>query len=113
MVAERSDDRVHRHRARRAAAMARRRPHRRGPAALRLGPAAARPGGARPLAPPPLSGVTGAPCDWLPDARGLVCRTIVPDLKPLSAAPSAPTGPIVQENLGRKKPAPTNPELLS
>src|SRR3954470_7119210 len=36
------------------------------PDALRLWLADVRTGVARPLATPPLSGVTGAPCDWLP-----------------------------------------------
>lgn len=83
------------------------------PDALRLWLADVRTGAARPIATPPLSGVAGAPCEWLPDARGLVCRTVAADVKPPPAAPSTPAGPIVQENLGSKKPAPTNPELLS
>jgi dipeptidyl aminopeptidase/acylaminoacyl peptidase len=98
------------------------------PDALRLWLADVRTGVARPLATPPLSGAASespcwaadrcgspngySPCEWLPDSRALVCRTVVPDAKP-PTAPSVPTGPIVQENLGSKKPAPTNPELLS
>jgi dipeptidyl aminopeptidase/acylaminoacyl peptidase len=68
---------------------------------------------ARQLATPPLSGVVGGPCDWLPDARTLACRTVPRDLKAPPAAPTAPTGPIVQENTGEKKPAATNPDLLT
>jgi dipeptidyl aminopeptidase/acylaminoacyl peptidase len=68
---------------------------------------------ARQLATPPLSGVVGGPCDWLPDARSLACRTVPRDLKAPPAAPTAPTGPIVQENTGEKKPAATNPDLLT
>jgi dipeptidyl aminopeptidase/acylaminoacyl peptidase len=83
------------------------------PDAMRLWLADARTGAARPLATPPLSGVAGAPCEWLPDSRALVCRTVVAGVQAPPAAPGVPTGPIVQENLGSKKPAPTNPELLS
>jgi len=68
---------------------------------------------ARQLTTPPLSGVVGAPCDWLPDGRSLVCRTVPGDAKAPPAAPSVPTGPIVQENTGEKKPATTNPDLLA
>jgi dipeptidyl aminopeptidase/acylaminoacyl peptidase len=68
---------------------------------------------ARPIATPPLSGVAGAPCEWLPDSRTLVCRTVPAGVKPPPAAPTTPTGPIVQENLGTKKPASTNPDLLA
>jgi dipeptidyl aminopeptidase/acylaminoacyl peptidase len=68
---------------------------------------------ARQLATPPLSGVNGGPCDWLPDAHTLVCRTVPRDAKAPPAAPSVPTGPIVQENTGEKKPATTNPDLLT
>jgi len=68
---------------------------------------------ARQLATPPLSGVAGEPCDWLPDARTLACRTVPQGAKLPPAAPAVPTGPIVQENTGEKKPAATNPDLLT
>jgi dipeptidyl aminopeptidase/acylaminoacyl peptidase len=99
------------------------------PDAMRLWLADVRTAKARQVATQPLSGVAGesrcwatercsdphpySPCEWLPDSRALVCRTVAADIKPPPAAPSVPTGPIVQENLGSKKPAPTNPELLS
>jgi dipeptidyl aminopeptidase/acylaminoacyl peptidase len=81
--------------------------------AIRLWLADVRTATARPIATPPLSGVAGAPCSWLPDSRTLACRTVPRDLKPPPVAPSVPTGPIVQENLGTKKPAWTNPDLLA
>ena len=68
---------------------------------------------AKPLAIPPLSGVAGAPCSWLPDSHTLVCRTVPQGGKPPPAAPTVPAGPIVQENTGEKKPARTNPDLLA
>jgi dipeptidyl aminopeptidase/acylaminoacyl peptidase len=60
----------------------------------------------------PLSGVFGPPCEWLPDSRALLCRTVPRDAKAPPAATTVPAGPIVQENDGAKKPARTNPDLL-
>lgn len=60
----------------------------------------------------PLNGVFGRSCAWLADSRTLVCRTVPRGAKPPSAAATAPTGPIVQENDGKKRPARTNPDLL-
>ncbi|TMQ14221.1 MAG: S9 family peptidase [Deltaproteobacteria bacterium] len=81
--------------------------------AIRLWLADVHDAAAHAIATPPLSGVHGAPCDWLPDSRTLVCRLVPRDVKPVPAAPSVPTGPIVQENLGTRKPAHTNPDLLA
>ena len=67
---------------------------------------------AKPLATVALAGPTGRPCQWLPDSRALVCRTVPGDAKPPPIAAAVPTGPIVQENTGAKKPAKTNPDLL-
>lgn len=44
---------------------------------------------ARMIATPPLSGVDGMPCDWLPDSHALVCRIVPRDVKPPPAAPTA------------------------
>ncbi|HEX3760974.1 MAG TPA: hypothetical protein VHW23_19905, partial [Kofleriaceae bacterium] len=60
------------------------------PDALRLWLADVRTATARPIATPPLSGVAGAPCDWLPDSRALVCRTVAAEVKLPPAAPSVP-----------------------
>jgi dipeptidyl aminopeptidase/acylaminoacyl peptidase len=62
---------------------------------------------------PALSGTTGAPCAWLADSRALVCRTVPAGNRPAPAPASVPTGPLVQENTGTKKPAVTNPDLLT
>lgn len=83
------------------------------PDALRLWLADVRTGAAKPIATPPLSGVAGGPCAWLPDGRALVCRVVPRDLVAPPAPPSVPAGPVVQENLGQKKPASTNPDLLA
>jgi len=67
---------------------------------------------ARQLITVPLSSPTGRPCEWLPDSRMLACRTVPRDAKAPPVAVAVPTGPIVQENDGAKKPAKTNPDLL-
>src|SRR5262245_43565926 len=64
----------------------------------------------------PLGGLarnTHEPCSWMSDSRSLLCRAVPRDPKAAPAAPSVPTGPIVQENAGDKKPAATNPDLLT
>jgi dipeptidyl aminopeptidase/acylaminoacyl peptidase len=81
--------------------------------AVRLWVADVRAATARAIATPPLSGVAGAPCEWLPDSHSLVCRTAPQAAAAPPAAPTAPRGPIVQENLGTRKPALTNPDLLT
>jgi dipeptidyl aminopeptidase/acylaminoacyl peptidase len=43
----------------------------------------------------------------------LVCRTVPRDAKAPAAGQTVPSGPIVQENTGAKKPARTNPDLLA
>ena len=59
-----------------------------------------------------LSGGVGRPCEWAPDSKSLVCRIVPRGAKPPLVASNVPTGPIVQENEGTKKPARTNPDLL-
>jgi dipeptidyl aminopeptidase/acylaminoacyl peptidase len=66
---------------------------------------------ARQLA-PSVNGAFGRSCTWLPDSAGLVCRTAIGG-KPPAPAPATPTGPIIQENTGTKKPTRTNPDLLT
>ncbi len=59
-----------------------------------------------------LNAVLGAPCAWMPDSTGLLCR-IVPPGRGLPPQPSeVPTGPNVEENLGRVTPARTYEDLL-
>jgi dipeptidyl aminopeptidase/acylaminoacyl peptidase len=67
---------------------------------------------AKRLSPLALSGVVGRPCEWLPDSKSLVCRTVPRGAKPPVAGTMVPNGPIIQENTGTKKPARTNPDLL-
>jgi dipeptidyl aminopeptidase/acylaminoacyl peptidase len=59
-----------------------------------------------------LNGIFGNPCEWMSDSQSLVCKAVV---KGRGAAPKkseVPTGPVVQENLGRVTPGPTYQDLL-
>jgi dipeptidyl aminopeptidase/acylaminoacyl peptidase len=59
-----------------------------------------------------LNGIFGQPCEWLPDNRSLICKA-VPKGRGAAPAPSVvPTGPVIQENLGRVTPGPTFEDLL-
>lgn len=61
---------------------------------------------------PVLNAAYGSPCDWLPGDAGLICKQ-VPDARGDAPEESpVPTGPIVDENLGRKAPARTFSNLL-
>ncbi len=54
----------------------------------------------------------GAPFEWLPDASGLVVRTVPEGRGAAPAKPDVPTGPVVQETAGEKAPARTYQDLL-
>jgi dipeptidyl aminopeptidase/acylaminoacyl peptidase len=59
-----------------------------------------------------LNAVLDAPCEWMADSQGLLCK-IVPAAR--GAAPTAtevPSGPNVEENLGKVTPARTYEDLL-
>jgi dipeptidyl aminopeptidase/acylaminoacyl peptidase len=59
-----------------------------------------------------LNGIFGPPCEWLSDSQGLVCRTVPADRGPAPARSEVPTGPVIQENLGRVTPGATFEDLL-
>jgi dipeptidyl aminopeptidase/acylaminoacyl peptidase len=59
-----------------------------------------------------LNGIFGAPCEWLSDSQGLVCRTVPADRGPAPVRSEVPTGPVIQENLGRVTPGATFEDLL-
>jgi dipeptidyl aminopeptidase/acylaminoacyl peptidase len=63
-----------------------------------------------------LNGIFGPPCEWLSDSdsASLICKTVPPQEKRGGAPQRAevPTGPVVQENLGRVTPGPTYEDLL-
>ena len=59
-----------------------------------------------------LNGIFGSPCEWTGDSQSLICKTVP---KGGGAAPKrseVPTGPVIQENLGRVTPGPTYEDLL-
>jgi len=59
-----------------------------------------------------LNGVFGNPCSWMPDSRGLLCLTLPGARGPAPVRSEVPTGPSVQQNLGRVTPARTYEDLL-
>ena len=61
---------------------------------------------------PVLNAAYGAPCDWLPGDRGLICKRVPADRGEAPEASRVPTGPVIDENLGRKAPARTYSNLL-
>jgi dipeptidyl aminopeptidase/acylaminoacyl peptidase len=59
-----------------------------------------------------LNGIFGAPCEWLSDSQSLVCRTVPAERGPAPVRSEVPTGPVIQENLGRVTPGATFEDLL-
>lgn len=69
-------------------------------------------GKARRLTEPVLNDLFGNSHLWLSDSRTLLCL-MIDSQRPLPPSrPSVPKGPIVQESIGKKAPARTNPDLL-
>ncbi|RKX26146.1 MAG: S9 family peptidase [Candidatus Zixiibacteriota bacterium] len=60
-----------------------------------------------------LNDAYGSPFEWLSDNETIVARTIPVDRGDPPAKPTVPTGPVIQENLGRKAPARTYQDLLT
>lgn len=59
-----------------------------------------------------LNGTMGDPCDWLRDNATLICKLVPAGRGPAPSAPSVPTGPNIQENIGKAVPAPTFEDML-
>ena len=59
-----------------------------------------------------LNGIFGSPCEWLSDSQSLVCRTVPADRGPAPTRSEVPTGPVIQQNLGRVTPGATFEDLL-
>lgn len=59
-----------------------------------------------------LNATAGDPCDWLHDNKTLICTLVVATRGSAPVAPSVPTGPNVQENIGKAAPAPTYEDML-
>ena len=67
---------------------------------------------ARKLSNLPLNATLGAPITWFSDSKSLLVKTISPNRGNPPALSRVPTGPNVQENLGKKAQAPTFQDLL-
>lgn len=59
-----------------------------------------------------LNGMFGAPCEWVSDSQNLVCKTIPAERGAVPSRDEVPTGPVIQENLGRLTPGRTYEDLL-
>ena len=59
-----------------------------------------------------LNGIFGRPCEWLGDSQNLICKAVPNGRGPAPVRNDVPTGPVVQENLGRVTPGPTFEDLL-
>jgi dipeptidyl aminopeptidase/acylaminoacyl peptidase len=59
-----------------------------------------------------LNGIFGAPCEWTSDSLSLVCKTLPKNRGQSPVRGDVPTGPVIQENLGRVTPGPTFEDLL-
>ncbi|HLW87292.1 MAG TPA: prolyl oligopeptidase family serine peptidase [Terriglobales bacterium] len=59
-----------------------------------------------------LNAIFGRPCEWLGDSRSLICKAVPKGRGNAPARSEVPTGPVIQENLGRVTPGPTFQDLL-
>jgi dipeptidyl aminopeptidase/acylaminoacyl peptidase len=59
-----------------------------------------------------LNGIFPNACEWLSDSQNLLCRTIPQNRGAAPQRSEIPSGPVIQENLGRITPAPTFQDLL-
>jgi len=55
---------------------------------------------------------TSSPCEWMSDSMSLVCKTVVKDRGTAPRRSEVPTGPVIQEDLGRVTPGPTYQDLI-
>ncbi len=59
-----------------------------------------------------LNATTGDPCDWLHDNRTLICQFVPAARGAAPAEPTVPSGPNIQENIGKAAPAATFEDML-
>ena len=59
-----------------------------------------------------LNGIFGKPCEWFGDGQRLLCKAVPKARGPAPARSEVPTGPVIQQNLGRVTPGPTFEDLL-
>jgi dipeptidyl aminopeptidase/acylaminoacyl peptidase len=59
-----------------------------------------------------LNGIFGSPCEWSSDNASLICKTVPKGRGTAPKRSEVPTGPVIQENLGRLTPGATYQDLL-
>ena len=59
-----------------------------------------------------LNGIFGAPCEWVSDSQSLVCKVIPKGRGAPPQLGEVPSGPVVQENLGRATPGATYEDMI-
>jgi len=59
-----------------------------------------------------LNATTGDPCDWLHDNKTLICEFVAAGRGPAPAESTVPTGPNIQENMGKAAPAATYEDMI-
>jgi dipeptidyl aminopeptidase/acylaminoacyl peptidase len=69
-------------------------------------------GVARRISERPLNGIVGRPFAWFGDSKSLLVATIPPTRGTVPRAPNTSSGPLVQENLGKRSAARTYQDLL-
>jgi dipeptidyl aminopeptidase/acylaminoacyl peptidase len=69
-------------------------------------------GAARRVTDRKLNSVLGSPCDWISATPRLVCTFVPADRGPEPQRASTPTGPVVQQSIGRDAPNRTYQDLL-
>lgn len=70
-------------------------------------------GQAKAVTPAQLNAVFGDPCEWVGNGTSLVCAFVNTNRGAEPKAPSAPTGPNIQESRGVAAPAPTVEDMLA
>lgn len=79
---------------------------------IELWTAAVADGQAAPITTLTMNAVYGGTYSWMSDSQTLLALTIPPDRGPAPPEMTIPTGPVIQENLGKKAPARTYQDLL-
>src|ERR1700722_5527337 len=59
-----------------------------------------------------LKAVLGSPSEWMPDSASLLCKTVPVNRGAAPKVSETPTGPDVEESLGKVSPAPTYEDML-
>lgn len=60
-----------------------------------------------------INDILGNPFTWLSDSRSLIYSAVSQELSEVPVRPAIPSGPVIQENIGRQAPARTFQDLLA